>query len=618
MPMMDYAVDDISSELDKKEIPTITMWNRLEGRPKTDNFERALKAEVRDALWMLTKQWQAGEFRGDDAGWPVFAKVHVHTTQLTKYQPAGGDAEPFDSSTPLEAKVEQMPIRWAIDGKKMCLDLRMQLGRQWRKMLVHARLDKYVPLYLRVYPIELAPEDETGDIIYSHREAWQQHAAAAGRCIDGGELLLHLTSDASNRASDNIVKGSKIATMLNQLGDEFLRWFASIYHQPGRQAAWKPANLEYQVACSAPLGKQEKVLSADQYCDGHLDWYSFDHDVNSSGLEGMQASPLPVEDTITRSFIPSGVAFDGMPDTRWWALEDRKTNFGDIKPSTTDLAQLLLIEFGLIYANDWFLLPLRVPTGSLAKVQGMVVTNNFGERFWINAAGEGINGDWSRFCMFALSAKNSRGTPADLSLFVPPAVGNLQTSRPLEQVCFVRDEVANMVWAVETVVPDANGEGRPGKETAREMAAFYRRLYSVDDDEPVAYQASIAYLAATTVPENWIPFVPVHVPGSVREVQLQRSRMPRVIEGRPDLTVKIPPRTSLVREGLDEQKPMPYFLHEDEVPRAGIRVTQTFQRARWTDGKAHVWLGISKRVGYGEATSGLAFDTIVDVNKPAG
>ena len=28
--------------------PTITLWNRLEGRPRTTDFERALKAEIRD------------------------------------------------------------------------------------------------------------------------------------------------------------------------------------------------------------------------------------------------------------------------------------------------------------------------------------------------------------------------------------------------------------------------------------------------------------------------------------------------------------------------------------------------------------------------------------------
>lgn len=42
------------------------------------------------------------------------------------------------------------------------------------------------------------------------------------------------------------------------------------------------------------------------------------------------------------------------PDPRWWALEDRKTDYGAVKPSTTDLAQLLLMEFALVYADDWF------------------------------------------------------------------------------------------------------------------------------------------------------------------------------------------------------------------------------------------------------------------------
>ena len=38
--------------------PTLTRYNRLESRPRTDNFHRAMRAEVRDALWMLCKQWQ--------------------------------------------------------------------------------------------------------------------------------------------------------------------------------------------------------------------------------------------------------------------------------------------------------------------------------------------------------------------------------------------------------------------------------------------------------------------------------------------------------------------------------------------------------------------------------
>lgn len=33
------------------------------------------------------------------------------------------------------------------------------------------------------------------------------------------------------------------------------------------------------------------------------------------------------------------------------------SNFGKIETSTTGLLHLLLAEFGLIYSNDWFMLP---------------------------------------------------------------------------------------------------------------------------------------------------------------------------------------------------------------------------------------------------------------------
>ena len=49
-----------------------------------------------------------------------------------------------------------------------------------------------------------------------------------------------------------------------------------------------------------------------------------------------------------------------MPNVRWWEFEDSHTDFGDIKPSTTELSKLLLAEFGLIYGNDWSVVPYAV------------------------------------------------------------------------------------------------------------------------------------------------------------------------------------------------------------------------------------------------------------------
>jgi hypothetical protein len=301
-----------------------------------------------------------------------------------------------------------------------------------------------------------------------------------------------------------------------------------------------------------------------------------------------------------------------MPDPRWWALEDRKTDFGAVTPSTTDLAQLLLMEFGLLYANDWFLVPFRLPTGTLARLEGLAVTNNLGERFWIVAAGAGAEDNWHRWAMFQLASSAPTEGPADTSLLVPPATAFISDGDPLEEIELARDEVANMAWAIERTIPSVVGGGRSGKDEARETLQYHQQLVAAAAPPPPLYQAAIAYRAMTTVPEHWIPFVPVHVPGSNREIQLQRSRMLRIIEGDPLPPDKVPPRTTLIRQGLDETPRQPYFLHEEEVPRAGAVVSESFRRTRWTKGEAYVWLGVQKQVGRGERLSGLAFDSIVD------
>jgi hypothetical protein len=305
-----------------------------------------------------------------------------------------------------------------------------------------------------------------------------------------------------------------------------------------------------------------------------------------------------------------------MPDVRWWALEDRKTDFGSVKPSTTDLPQLLLMEFALVYANDWFLFPCTLPLGTLSRVAGLAVTDNFGGRYWIDAAGTGTEDNWHRWGMFQLSSATPGHRPVDGTLFVPPVVARTMDGPTIEEVELARDEVANMVWGVERIVPSVTGAGRPGKDEARETRLYHERLVGDAGPVPVDYQAGVAYLAMTRVPEHWIPMVPVHVPGSVRKIQLQRSRMLRLIQGDPAPPIKVPPRTTIMREGLDRPAPAPYFLHEEEVPRAGIRVSQGFRRTRWTDGSVCVWLGARKRVGRGEKGSGLAFDALVDA-KPA-
>jgi hypothetical protein len=146
-----------------------------------------------------------------------------------------------------------------------------------------------------------------------------------------------------------------------------------------------------------------------------------------------------------------------------------------------------------------------------------------------------------------------------------------------------------------------------------------RRVGAPPQPPPMADGARIRYQVMTSVPEHWIPMVPVHVENDNRETQLQRAAMLRILVGAPPAETPPPvePRTSLFRAGLDQTPKAPYFVHEEEVPRAGVRVTQGFQRTRWRDGRAWVWLGVRKQTGRGEGSSGLAFDRLVDIPLPA-
>jgi hypothetical protein len=611
-------VGDIRAALAERAFPTITAFNRLEGRPRTRSFDRALRAEVRDALWMLTKQWQMGEFRGSDAGSPVFAKLQLDLTRLTKYRPGNRPAQLFENGVPLEATVERRPVP-LVAGTPLALDLRLAMGRRWLKLV--AGIGAYRQDFIDAYPIAAPDPTHPQDAaLCAHPEVWQAFAAVAGKAMDGGALYRHLVASAANHAYDGIAAITNAdRPAIDTAAASFLAWFRRLFLQPPPSGddAWEPPRLEYAFAASAPLpGGGEKVYVARSHQQDRLDWYSVDVDTATQALDplpGSQNTGLPPSQVGTT--IPVPVSFAGMPNTRWWAFEDHRTNFGDIDAATTDLAKLLFMEFALVYANDWFVIPCTLPAGAVATVRGMAVTNVFGERFWIDSADTGSGDVAHRWSMFTIDVDGQPGSAFDRSLLLLPTVPKVQESPPTEEAMLLRDEVANMVWGVETTVPLGSGATMPGIEAARQLRAFLQSRLGPVPPPPNPSGAPLRYEVMNTVPENWIPFIPVHVPGSNREVQLQRAAMPRLLPGAPPPPPKVQPRTVLLREGLDLAAPLPYFVHEEEIPRAGCQVAQVYLRSRWTDGSVFTWLRVRRRTGRGEGSSGLAFDSAVPTNQ---
>lgn len=615
-----FAISDMKSELREKQRPTVTMWNRIEGRPRTVNFERALRAEARDALWMLTRQWQSGEFRGEDGGSPVFARTQVDTTSLTRYRAGGSEPVAFDADLPLEAQTEWRQLQISTGTDKIALDLRLILGRRWLKQV--AAVGPYADMFKSKYKFD--PPDPTrrdSAAICAHAEVWQSFAAVAGRAMDGGELYRYLVSDPAHRVYDGIAALEQDKPALDAEAAKFVSWVRRQFSQLGDSdnPAWRQSRFEYQVACSAPTDNGERVYVADEYRGGSLDWHSFDVD-SSAAFAGADAATDP-RTTIVRTLLPAPVTYAGMPHPRWWTMEDGRTNFGDIRPDTTDLAKLLFIEFGLVYSNDWFIVPFTVPAGSILSVRGVAVTTVFGERLWIERAGSAATDAWQRWSLFTVDDRNNSPTAADTSLLMLPTAPKTQEGPLLEEALLIRDEMANMVWGVEKTIPAADGQGRSGATAGRETREYHERLVNAGPAAAapprLENDARIRYELMSSVPEHWIPFIAVRASGSQRAAELQRASMPRVIKGdpvRPFANVK--PRTSLLRPGLDTAYHSPFLVPEEEAPRSGARLLLKFRRTRCADGRAHVWLGGQKLVGRGEGSGGLAFDGLVDLPEP--
>lgn len=631
MPLFD--VSQISATVALKTellFPAFHCWNRLEGSPRAQDLTRSLRAEVRDPLWMLTRQWQLGEFRFDNAGSPCLAKVQVQTTPIQAVKGRAGLAQPYDPTIPLETLVERRPIR-------LTYPVRLQIGQYWLKLLRKRAADgrvgtDYSSDYLKAYAFQKpkqanAPADVPGLTeaeartflkTYAHGEVAQWTEALDGTHLDGERLWKSLLANGDPFETVTVAVGDQ--DELKKAGEELRAWFGRQYSQPLNEQDdnWSPEQLEYQMKCSLKQpGDKSITLMADNYGQGSLNWYAFDIDPDNEKI----TPDAPVETAITTetlSFMPTPIQFGGMPQARWWTFEDGVVNFANVNTQTTDLVTLLMTDFALMSSNDWFVIPYRLPVGSMAQITGMVVTDVFGERLFINPAGRGLDDNWQQWRMFNLSTRGKRnearsGDPASTALFIPPVVSKPLESKPVEKITFLKDEMANLAWGIESILETETGTARNGYELASEVQKLLERIYGLTTPAPKDPEklAELRYLLQTSTPANWIPFIPVQTGQSRRQIQFQRARMLRILEGADFIGTPLEtlrPQSETLSVGLAEGKP--YKIFEEEIPRAGKIVQTTYQRCRDDAGRVSVWKGRQFTTGRGEGSSGLAFDTV--------
>jgi len=541
----------------RQPFPLVRGWNRLEGRPRSEDFNRGLRAEVRDPLWFLTRQWQYGEFEGEDAGSPIDARIAYRTEKVDQY--ATGDRnEPYDTATPLEVRVEREAVPFD-------LTLHMQAARIFERLLTDRNLGARLAYHANLFMLDY-DNGVTGE---STDEARHHFDAGRGFLFDAAQLIAAVR-DGSYTTRISIFPGltTSEAQLLLRAAQALVAWFDRTYSQPSTGTeAWRQERLDYQFALSTQAGT---LLEANDYRGGDLDWDAFSV---ATAASGDTTSPT----STTLSFLPTPIRFSAMPASRYWQMEDGQIDFGRLDVNANDLAPLLLTEFMLLFSDDWGVVPLELPIGTLTRIEGVLTTDVFGDHTLIKAA-DSAGTDWQRWSMFRLSGDGS----SEMGLLLAPSLTASQASPPLEEVHFLRDEMANMVWAVEHRLASKLGE------------PFNPEVGQILPPAPTA-EDKPRYRLGELVPENWRPFVPAHVPGSNRAIRLQRARLP----GQP------PEPLGRILAGTP-----PLFIAEEEIPRSGRIVRRNFQRARWIDGGTFLWIGRESLIGRGEGSSGLAFDNV--------
>ncbi len=403
-------------------------------------------------------------------------------------------------------------------------------------------------------------------------------AIVARRVPDGAKLASDLrAAQPGLPATPAIPAGDRPA--VQAAANEFLAWYDALYDTPSPDAAssWVDERMEYHFSIDASATDLPCAFVADQYAGDPLDWPSFDR--VAAPLGAVTAAP----DAVTRTFMPAPVSFKGMPARRYWQLEDGSVDIGAIDAGPADTARLMLREFALIYGNDWFVVPLPVSVGSLARITSLVVTDTFGIAQTIPHYAD--TNDGGRWRMFAIA-----GDTIDHRLILPPVLAQGLTSEPQEQVLLVRDDAASIAWAVERIVAGASGAA------IDRMSATAAAQPPPPVPSPTPGGAVLRYQLGTSAPDYYIPFV-------AGSVDVNQRRMQRAALLRTDGT-----RAPIAPLGRLLAVDVPLF--EEEFIREGVRVERMYRLARWTDGSTHLWLARRKTTGAVAGSSGLRFDQV--------
>lgn len=334
--------------------------------------------------------------------------------------------------------------------------------------------------------------------------------------------------------------------------------------------AWNSERLGYQCHISGP-GMRFRI---EDYDGRSLDWNDFE-------LESLDlADKNEEEESFTA--IPSQLQFSGAPEPRYWQIEENDSYFDGPQDPEPNILSMLLPEVFYTDLRNWYVFPAPMPSGHLREVRKLQIVDSFGVVTQADPAISAKEEDWS---VFAISSDKAE---ADGSLLLAPHVARAVLDNDVrEEVRFLRDENANMVWAWERILEDEAGD--PFSTGIEKPAPL------PDTNVEGAY-----YTLKSNTARSWIPYVPRQTaqnPAVDGDISLRRARTDQAA------TPDDPQYRSQV---VSEAK----HIHEERIPHVGLRVRRVHRFARATDGEPVFWTGRDRDIAPATKRPNLRFDYI--------
>src|SRR5690606_10743182 len=207
-----------------------------------------------DPLWMLGRQWQFGEFKGEDNGSPIAVQANYRKEQTGFYSfPSSLNPQEI-GDVPLEALVEAMELQ------PMDLRSKVRFGQKFESLIKSnfppKEAKEFINKLRNLFTLKLEGTPDQKSLNFFN--------LMAGIVIDGGVLWGKIQTNEFPK--DDFLPLKSITQTLKN-------WYEELFVAAGEPYSWQSRNLVHQFSVH---GEKEIELKAPDYQSGHLDWYSFD------------------------------------------------------------------------------------------------------------------------------------------------------------------------------------------------------------------------------------------------------------------------------------------------------------------------------------------------------